>query len=133
MKSVLYSMDFKNTALDALGINAKNFEEKIAINNIKFAIGDIVTNNIKFAIGNIVTNDVDLQAFYLINGINQVKGVFDENEDKIMFNFINDTYGTHDEYHSMSFIFSNDASNEIVTININETNYKILKPGDISH
>lgn len=117
MKSVLYGMDYQNTntLFNGLDINAKNFEEKIAINNIKFAIG------------NIVTNDFDLQAFYLLNGINQIKGVFDENEDKIMLNFITNTYGTHDEYHSMSFIFSNDASNEIVTININETNYKIVR------
>lgn len=117
MKSVLYSMDFQsmNDIFGDLDINTKNFEEKIAINNIKFAIG------------NIITNDVDLQAFYLLNGINQIKVVFDENEDKIMLNFKTYTYGPHEEYHSMLFIFSNDASNEIVTININETNYKAVQ------
>ena len=122
IKSVLYSMDYQNTntLFDGLDINAKNFEEKIAINNFKFVIPADLISNTK----SIVVDDIDLQTFYILNGIGKIKVVFDENEDKIMFNFITGTYGTHDEYHSMSFIFSNDASNEIVTQNINGRNYK---------
>lgn len=126
MKSILYSIDFENvtaTLFDGLDINVKNFEEKIAINNFKFVIpADLLSNN-----KSIIVDDIDLRAFYLLNGMSKIKVVFDENEDKIMFNFITDTYGTYDEYHSMSFIFSNSSSNEIITENINETNYKIVQ------
>lgn len=125
MKSVLYSMDFQsmNDIFGDLNINAKNFEEKIAINNIKF---EIVTGFGQY-IQSIIANDIDLETFYILGRMNQIRCVFDENEDKIIFNFITDTYGTHDEYNGMSFIFSSDSSNEITTRNINGTNYKAVQ------
>lgn len=125
MKSVLYSMNFDsaNDLFDGLDINVKNFEEKIAINNFKFVIpADLMSNN-----KSIIVDDIDLQTFYLLKGISQIKAVFDENEDKIIFNFITDTYGTYNEYRSISFKFSNDESNTIITTNINGTNYKTIQ------
>lgn len=126
MKSVLYSMDFGDptaTLFDGLDINAKNFEEKIAINNFKFVIpADLMSNN-----KSIIVDDIDLQTFYLLKGIGKIKVVFDENEDKIIFNFITDTYGTYNEYRSISFKFSNDESNTVITTNINGTNYKTIQ------
>lgn len=123
MKSVLYSMDFGDptaTLFDGLDINAKNFEEKIAINNFKFVIPADINKSI-------IVDDIDLQTFYLLNNIGKIRVVFDENEDKIIFNFITDTYGTYNEYHSISFKFSNDESNTVITTNINGTNYKTIQ------
>lgn len=122
MKSVLYSMNYQNTntIFDGLDINAKNFEENIAINNFKFVI-QVGQENIQY----IVTDDIDLETFYFLG--NNVGCIFDENEDKMIFNAVKYTYGSSSEYNSISFIFSNDSNYEINTKNINETNYKILK------
>ena len=123
MKSVLYSMNFENTTttiFDGLDINAKNFEENIAINNFKFVI-QVGQENIQY----IVTDDIDLEAFYFLG--DNVVYIFDENEDKIIFNTVKYTYGSSSEYNSISFIFSNDSNHEINIKNINERNYKILE------
>lgn len=126
MKSVLYSMNYQNTntLFNGLDINAKNFEENIAINNFKFAI-QVDQENIPY----IVIDDIDLETFYNLKHLseNKVRCVFNENEDKIMFKAIDNTYGENEEYYSISFMFSSDSGNEIITENINETNYKIVR------
>ena len=121
MKLLLYSMDFESTDLDALGINVKNFEEKIAINNLKFAIDlGVLESNL------IVIDDIDLQAFYTLKGINEhkVRCVFDENEDKIMFKVTADIFSADYQLYVILFKFSNNAA--ILTENINGTDYKIV-------
>ena len=126
IKSNLYSIDFENIDFFSdLDITAKTLEENIETNNFKFGIHiDPYINE------TIVIDDIDLQAFYNLRrmGDNEISPLFDENENKIIFNIITDTYGVYDEYHIMSFIFSNSSSNSIITKNINETNYKILIP-----
>lgn len=121
MKSLLYSIKFESTDLDALGINVKNFEEKIAINNLKFAI------DLGFQESNlIVIDDIDLQAFYTLKGLNEhkVRCVFDENEDKIMFKVTGDVFSEDYEWYVILFKFSNNAA--ILTENINGIDYKIV-------
>lgn len=125
IKSVLYTM-MQDVISD--DINSKNFEEKIAINNLKFAI------NLNQEGSNLtVIDDIDLKAFYQLIENGWLRCIFDENENKIIFNIRDDVYGEHTEYVHILFIFSNDPLNKIVTENINGTNYKILQPGDISH
>lgn len=121
IKSVLYSMNYQNTntLFNGLDINAKNFEEKIDVNNYKFATPMMNNGNVEF----LVIDDIDLETFYALG---TVLYIFDENENKMIFTIMTDTYGTFNEYHSISFKFSNDSGYEIKTININETNYKRL-------
>lgn len=119
MKSVLYGMDYQNTntIFKGLDINAKNFEENIAINNFKFVI-QFGQENIQY----IVLDDIDLEAFYFLG--NNIGCVFDENESKMIFQPIK---YSHSPYRYIEFIFSNDSNYIINTRNINETNYKILQ------
>lgn len=119
MKSVLYGMDYQNTntLFDGLDINAKNFEENIAINNFKFVI-QLNQENVQY----IVIDDIDLETFYFLG--NNVVCVFDENESKMIFKPIKYSYGP---YRYIEFKFSNDSNYIINTQNINETNYKILE------
>lgn len=128
MKSILYSMNFQDTneLFSDLDVNAKNFEEKIAINTLKFGIvigfGQYTQS--------IVIDDVDLQTFYLLKrtGENQLRCIFDENEDKIMFKDTIDTGGETDECNFITFIFRNNGSNSVITTNINGINYKYINP-----
>lgn len=124
IKSSLYSIDFQYAdVFSDLDINAKNFEEKIAINNLKFAIDiGVLESNL------IVTDDIDLQVFYILRDIsdNKVRCVFDENEDKIMFEVRCElNYIFH---YILLFKFSNDLSNATIIENINGINYKYVDP-----
>lgn len=128
MKSILYSMNFQDTneLFSDLDVNAKNFEEKIAINTLKF---EIVIGFGQYT-QSIVIDDVDLQTFYLLKrtGENQLRCIFDENEDKIMFKDTIDAGGETDECNFITFIFRNNGSNSVITTNINGINYKYINP-----
>ena len=118
MKSVLYGMDYQNTntLFDGLDINAKNFEENIAINNFKFVILS-GQENVQY----IVLDDIDLKMFYDLNNIGCI---FDENESKMIFQPIK---YSHSPYRYIEFKFSNDSHCVINTQNINGINYKIIQ------
>lgn len=118
MKSVLYGMDYQNpnTPFNGLDINAKNFEENIAINNFKFVIQS-GQQNVQY----IVLDDIDLEMFC---DLSNIECIFDENEDKMIFKPIK---YSHSPYRYIEFKFSNDSHCVINTKNINGINYKIIQ------